>query len=117
MENGTIKIETKEDVLASFENQRWLEEAIVAIYERQTPDEQAHSVTCHDNRRGFTHGDAKAGTRLARYIIGGVDKYRRPFGTNLTGKHLDRAKRMMPKYAGQLLKIVKAKREAKNVAG
>jgi len=106
------RLETREDLAtALLTNQRLLERAIVAIYERQTQDEQRDRSTKHHNGRGFTPADAKRGTRLARWILGGITKYNRPYGQNLTGHHLELAREIMPKYARQLLRIMRERSE------
>lgn len=90
-------------------DQRWLERAVLAIDNRQTPDEQAGQVTIHDNDRGWNAADAKFGARLANFIR----RCRRPDGQRLSA-HGDRdypqeARNLMQKYCGQLARIVAAK--------
>lgn len=83
-------------------DQRWLEQAVVAIYKRQTPDEQASQTTAHLNGRGFSGVDARTGSYLARWLMRGPSFH-------LSGKFLDRARRMMPKYSKQLLECALAR--------
>lgn len=83
----------------------WLERGIVVIDARQTSDEQASGSTKYENGRGWNSADASYGGYLARYIRS---------GRHLSGKHLDRARRMMGKYAGQLAKVAAAKQAAKD---
>jgi hypothetical protein len=85
-------------------DQRWLERAVLAIYERQTVDEQDSGDTRHYNGRGFTAGDARPGSRMARWLKS---------GNHLDGYHLARARLMMPKYANQLILIAREKRQEK----
>lgn len=80
-------------------DQRWLERAVVAIYRRQTSQEQISETTLDHNCRGFSAFDAKMGTYYAKWIQG---------GKNLSGKHLEKAKKMMQKYVGQLEKVANA---------
>jgi len=77
-------------------DQRWLERAILAIYERQTRDEQATDQSKYHNLVGFSGPDAP---RLS-YYAGWLKS-----GRHLSGKHLDTARKRMKKYCGQLLKI------------
>ncbi len=86
-------------------NNVWLERGIVAIDARQTSDEQSSGQTKYENGRGWNSADASYGSYLARYIRS---------GRHLSGQHLQRARRMMAKYAGQLAKVAAAKQAAKD---
>ena len=44
--------------------------ALVAIWQRQTADEQASKSTTHDNGIGFSQADASQGTKLAEFVMG-----------------------------------------------
>jgi len=92
-------------------DQYLLETALVAIFEKQTQDEQSDGQTKHNNGVGFTYGDGFRGKRMAKWILDGVNIYGKDFGTNLTGQHLEKAKKFMPKYAKQLYKLQIAKLE------
>ena len=82
-------------------NDRAVERAILAIYQRQTSDEQAIAHTRHLNHRGFTAGDAHWGTRYAQWLESS--------GRHLAGQHLDRARLMSFRYVRQLLDVATAK--------
>ena len=43
--------------------------ALVALFTRQTLDEQASNATKHENDLGFQHSDAKRGTITAKYYL------------------------------------------------
>ena len=77
---------------------RWLQRGIVAIFEKQTYDEQQSESTKEDNGIGFNGVDA--------YILSSFAKQIKA-GRTLSPKQLPIAKKKMPKYAGQLLKIAK----------
>lgn len=77
-------------------NNRAVEKAILAIYNRQTESEQANSTTLHTNGVGFAGPDARLGSYYARWIIS---------GRSLSGKHLDKARQMAIKYRRQLTEI------------
>jgi hypothetical protein len=79
---------------------KWLYRGIVAIYERQTADEQQAETTNHHNAKGFNGTDAKFGTSLAKQILA---------GRTLTVNQAQAARKMMRKYAGQLVKCAKEK--------
>lgn len=67
--------------------------AMVALYNRQTSDEKISGGTRVQNGRGFSSYDAKRGTYYARWVMK---------GNRLTGRHLDRARKMARKYRKQL---------------
>src|SRR5690349_328082 len=68
--------------------------ALTTLYARQTGDEQNSGTTTHLNGQGFNAMDATFGSSLARQIAAG-----RP----LTAYQLAAARRLLPKYAAQLL--------------
>lgn len=75
-------------------NNRAVEKAIVAIYNRQTADEKASHDTKHSNSVGFSGADARFGTYLAKWILK---------GNHLTGKFLADGRELAVKYRKQLL--------------
>ena len=77
-------------------SQEAVERALVAIYRRQTQDEQESYETKHHNRVGFAACHAGLGTYYAKWILS---------GKHLTGPHVERARRMVRHYAGQLHQI------------
>jgi len=81
-------------------NTKAVERGIVRIYERQTEDEQQSDNTKHSNSRGFNAADAKYGSYLARWVIG---------GRHLSGKHLAKAREMTIRYSGQLADLANQK--------
>ncbi len=89
-------------------NQEWLERAIVAIDNRQTPDEQAAEVTRYLNARGLSAADAKQGSYLAGYIR----RSTRPAGQKLSGKWIGEGRDIIAKYCGQLSRVVAEKAAA-----
>ena len=92
---------TKEQVQELLQtDMRWLTRGIVAIYERQTYDEQRSESTKHFNKRGFRGSDAKFLTSLAKWIIA---------GRSLTEKQTYVARKRMDKYAGQICTCIKEK--------
>ncbi len=79
-----------------------VEHAVVAIYRRQTSDEQVTGETRHHNRRGFASCHAHLGTYYAKWILS---------GHRLTGGHLVRARHMVQCYSKQLLQVAQARQE------
>lgn len=87
-----------------FTDQKWLERGIVAIFEKQTHDEQRVENSIVYNKVGFSGYDAKSMSYYAKWIMS---------GHHLNGKHLEKAKLKMLKYANQLAKIAIEKRKLK----
>lgn len=83
-------------------NPKWLYAGILAIYKRQTSDEQVAESTDHSNGRGFTGADARFGSSLAKKLLAGY---------TLTVNQTIAARKMMRKYSGQLLKVAKENAE------
>lgn len=77
-------------------NDRAVERAMVALLARQTADEQSSHTTRHQNGRGFSAFDAHQGTYYAKWVQS---------GRKLTGRHLDKARRMAVRYVGQLAEV------------
>ena len=75
---------------------RWATRALLSIFERQTPDEQAADQTVEDNGIGFNGTDAEFLSSIAK----GVMRYGQP-----TPRQMPHVKRKMPKYANQLFAI------------
>ena len=73
-----------------------VERAVVAIYRRQTEDEKEAYETKHHNRVGFAACHAGLGTYYAKWILS---------GKHLSGSHVERARKMVRHYAGQLHQI------------
>jgi hypothetical protein len=79
-----------------------VERAVVAIYQRQTSDEQDVGETRHHNGQGFASCHAHLGSYYARWILS---------GRHLTGHHLERARRMVRWYSKQLVEVAEARQE------
>lgn len=106
---GAEKSLAKQMVFANIINDdKWLARALLALYSRQTSDEQAARETKHQNNRGFNSADA---TILSSYAIAakqwmaGVSLYAAP----LSPKQKVVAIRLLRKYTGQLVRIAKEK--------
>jgi len=88
------------------ESSLWLARGIVAIFMKQTEDEQRSEDTKYHNSVGFGATDAKILTSFAKQCqnwLNGKSKFDQPLSSNQSVI----AKRLMKKYAGQLLKIAK----------
>jgi hypothetical protein len=95
---------TKEEIKTSLANDpRWIERGLIVLYERQTMDEQETEETRHENGVGFNSSDARYLTYCSKFVLS---------GQHLSGKHLEKVKRMLPKYWKQILTLIQEK--AKN---
>ena len=75
---------------------RAVERAMVAIWKRQTEDEQDYRVTRHHNGIGFSGWTARSGSYYAQWV---------QLGRTLSGKHLAKARKIALHHAGQLTRI------------
>lgn len=80
---------------------------LVAIYNRQTQDEQSTESTNKLNGMGFNGTDAAFGSSLAKQIIKWESDRRYP--TPLSRTQLEKGRKMLRKYAGQLAKVANEK--------
>ena len=90
---------------------KWLFRAVVAIYERQTAEEQAAEETRENNGIGFSGCDAQILSSYATQILAwnrGESTYRTPLSKLQTAL----ARKKMKKYAGQLSRIAAARTPA-----
>ena len=81
-------------------NPRAIEKAIVALYARQTADEQSTETTRHSNARGFNAADAKRLSFIATFLANGGH-----LKTETCARYLPRVR----KYAAQLAAIANEK--------
>lgn len=72
---------------------------LVKIYSQQNNEEQAFNATLCENGQGFNSCDANILSSMAKQIIKGY---------KLSPKQLDIARTKMPKYANQLLRMLRA---------
>jgi len=72
---------------------RWIERALIVLFHRQTSDEQDSGQTRVYNNRGFNGADSRYLTYCAKYVIG---------GGRISGKHLQKCAKMLPKYWKQI---------------
>jgi hypothetical protein len=91
---------TKEEILQGINTStKWLTRGIVAVYRRQTEDEQRSATGRHHNKQGFTLFDAEFLTSIARQILA---------WRALSVIQVECSRKCMQKYAGQLTKIANA---------
>jgi hypothetical protein len=90
------------------ENDKWLIRGLLAIYRRQTADEQTSEQTKHDNGIGFNGLDATILSSFAKQVLSWEASAVKRFASPLSPKQVGLARRKMKKYAGQLARIAQA---------
>ena len=120
------KIWTREDIdQILMTNDDAVMRGIVRLFEMQTQDEQHTANTNTKNSMGFTAADAKAGTRMARWLIGLNDRnvkcyepksLHNPLCAFVLGRYtqdggtvMDRARKIALKHSAQLVRISNSK--------
>ena len=93
---------TAKTVRESFDNQVWLERAILAVYE---DGKNPEPLPAKLGRRGFAPFDQARGSYYATWI----NK-----GNSLSGDHVDKARKLMERYAGVLIRIAEEKARTSN---
>jgi capsule polysaccharide modification protein KpsS len=81
---------------------RWIERAVIAIFNKQTENEKEVESTNMRNNVGFTGADAKILTSFAKQLLKNKNRH-------LSDKQMAIAKKRIVKYAGQLAKIANGK--------
>ena len=121
-----IKIWTREDIdQLLMTNDDAVMRGIVRLFEMQTRDEQKTANTNNLNSIGFSAADAKAGTRMARWILGLNDRNMKVFPKKslshyacaaVLGRYaqnggtvMDRARKITLKHSAQLVRIANSK--------
>lgn len=98
-----LKKQTIQDALTK--SSKFVERALVALYARQTADEQVIKEASEDNGVGFTGTDAEILTSFAEWVI----KSWKPEGEKLSAKQMEIARKRLPKYWRQLAEIAAEK--------
>ena len=119
--NNSIRIWTREEIdKLLIENDIAVMRGIVRLFELQTEEEVTTAQTKHENSVGFTAADAKAGTRMARWLLGMNDRnerryppkdLRHPLCQRVLGRYaqggtvMQRARKIALKHSRQLVNI------------
>lgn len=82
----------------------WAVEALLVIHERQTHEEQSKDATIEANGIGFGSRDAEILTSFAKQVLAWRGQTVHQFPAPLSPNQFGLLKRLMPKYAAQLLK-------------
>jgi hypothetical protein len=82
---------------------RWMERALIVLFNRQTFEEQDSGSTHVYNNRGFTGSDARYLTYISKWLMSDSRNH-------LSGKHLEKCKKILPKYWRQIKDEIDGKR-------
>lgn len=100
---------SKSDMIALLDSRPvFVERALVALYARQTADEQRADVTSHTNGIGFSGCDANILSQFAKWVTAGEAKGI-PAGKRLSQKQRDLTVKKLKKYTRQLIEIAEEK--------
>jgi hypothetical protein len=92
---------TKEFIKDKLANDvRWMERGVLVLYERQTADEQKVKDTRENNGVGFTGVDGRYMSWVATWL---------QKGNHLTGRHIEKVGKKLPKYWKQIKEIIEEK--------
>lgn len=95
---------TKEEIRENLQtNDTWVLRGVLAIFDKQTADEQVSEDTKHHNNIGFNGVDARIMSSFAKQIQN--FKPGGKFHTPLSKKQMAIARKKILKYSGQLAKI------------
>lgn len=90
----------------------WLIRGLICIFERQTAEEQNTETTREDNGVGFSGLDGQIMTSFAKQVLRHQADPSPRFKDPLSPRQLEIVRRKMHKYAMQLARIARAKRDA-----
>jgi hypothetical protein len=93
----------------------WLIRAVLAIYDNQTADEQRSESTRYNNGIGFNGADANILSSFAKQIKRHMGYEKNRLSQSLSNRQLLVARRLMPKYSTQLMRIVSQKVQSENL--
>ena len=125
--NTIPAIPTLDSILTVIENNAGaVGRAMVVLLSRQTAGEQHAGVTVEHNGRGFSAFTASSGTYFAKWVLGlnsnagqreteiAITRFLASNGTGrpLTGKFLDKARKIAYTHRAQLLEVALAKHAA-----
>lgn len=94
---------------------KWVMNAVLCIYARQTADEQASDTTEHQNGVGFSGADAEILSSFAKQIIE-FRAGRSRWAVALTPRQMALARKRIGKYARQLWEAAHAKAQSEQMA-
>lgn len=79
---------------------KWMERGVIVLYQRQTEDEKQTQETRHQNGVGFNGTDSRYLSWVGKYLMR---------GGHLSGHHIEKVGKRLPKYWGQIMDIIEEK--------
>lgn len=98
---ATVKLEKAKMIHTLATSDKFVERAILALFERQTNTEKEVGIAICQNSRGFSGVHAGIMSSFAEWIL----KSHRPEGKRLTPKQILISRRILSHYSGQLIEI------------
>lgn len=94
-------------------NDQWLYRGLLAIYARQTADEQDAERTQYNNGRGFGSADAEILSSFAKQVEdwNNTEPRSRKYRSPLSPRQREIARTKMEKYAMQLVRVAREGQE------
>lgn len=83
-------------------NQKWMERSLIILYNFQTQDEKQTKETREQNNVGFNSSDSRYLTWVSEWLL------KSPYN-HLNEKHMGKVGRMLPKYWGQIHRLIMEK--------
>lgn len=103
-----MKTWTKAEILQLLQsNDRAVERALIALYQRQTADEKLAETTSHVNRVGFSPAHAQKFTSFAKQILRGYHLTARQLAFC---RYVTNGNSRIGRYWAQLVEVANAKR-------
>ena len=81
-------------------NVAWMEKALIVLYGFQTEDEKEEGGTKWENGMGFNGTDSRYLSWCAQWVLS---------GRHLSGHHVEKVGKRLPKYWRQILNLIEAK--------
>lgn len=114
METPIPVFKSKEEVKQILlSDQRYLEMALVALYFQNSEDERKEKKTIGRDKKGFCKTDIQVSCYMAQFICRKRNEFKYEYGQILDGKFLQIARKIVPKYSGQLFQMNQKKAKEK----
>ena len=105
--SDTKRIWSKLEIIDALDrSDKFVENALIAMYERQTEEEQTNRETTCKNGIGFASSDGRWMSGLSETLIARRN-YKTPF--SLKTETMDKLRRALKKYSGQIAEIANKK--------
>lgn len=83
-------------------DRQWMERGLIVLYQFQTNEEKNSRETKYQNGMGFNSSDSRYLSWVSEWLL--KSRY-----NHLNDKHFEKVGKMLPKYWGQILRLIKEK--------